>query len=146
MDNKAPLRIEALCRHALSLNCMRLGLESRMLLTKPVRFGRGRLDSLCKKGLAAYLIAKILRSGVRDTGADIAEGDLQGTVKDCNACCWRIAGCRGDEFLGLGAFRAEGQHRLTQERPEGRVGAGQLQLFARIPGRIARLRPACASG
>jgi hypothetical protein len=27
--------------------------------TGPVRFGRGRLDSLCKKGLAAYLITTL---------------------------------------------------------------------------------------
>src|SRR5215470_8311623 len=32
-------------------------LESRMHATVPVRFGRGRLDSLGNKGLAAYLIA-----------------------------------------------------------------------------------------
>src|SRR6516162_9028995 len=31
-------------------------LESRMHATVPVRFGRGRLDSLGYKGLAAYLI------------------------------------------------------------------------------------------
>ena len=31
-------------------------LESRMHATVPVRFGRGRLDSLRPKGLAAYLI------------------------------------------------------------------------------------------
>src|SRR5262249_50886380 len=30
--------------------------ESRMHVTVPVRFGRGRLDSLGNKGLAAYLI------------------------------------------------------------------------------------------
>ena len=33
-------------------------LESRMHATVPVRFGRGRLDSLGNKGLAAYLIAR----------------------------------------------------------------------------------------
>ena len=32
-------------------------LESRMHANVPVRFGRGRLDSLATKGLAAYLIA-----------------------------------------------------------------------------------------
>src|SRR5215470_16946207 len=32
--------------------------ESRMHVTVPVRFGRGRLDSLVTKGLAAYLISK----------------------------------------------------------------------------------------
>jgi hypothetical protein len=32
-------------------------LESRMHANVPVRFGRGRLDSLGNKGLAAYLIA-----------------------------------------------------------------------------------------
>jgi hypothetical protein len=31
--------------------------ESRMHANVPVRFGRGRLDSLATKGLAAYLIA-----------------------------------------------------------------------------------------
>src|SRR5215470_15933127 len=31
--------------------------ESRMHATVPARFGRGRLDSLVPKGLAAYLIA-----------------------------------------------------------------------------------------
>ena len=56
MDNKAPFGIEALCRDALSLICVRLGLESRLPRKGPVRFGRGRLDSLRKKGLAAYLI------------------------------------------------------------------------------------------
>ena len=56
MDNKALLGIEALCRHALSLLCMRLGLESRLPRKGPARFGRGRLDSLHQKGLAAYLI------------------------------------------------------------------------------------------
>ena len=56
MDNKALLGIEALCRHALSLICIRLGPESRMPRKGPVRFGRGRLDSLGNKGLAAYLI------------------------------------------------------------------------------------------
>src|SRR5262249_52604207 len=35
--------------------------ESRMHVTVPVRFGRGRLDSLVTKGLAAYLIAPWLR-------------------------------------------------------------------------------------
>jgi hypothetical protein len=34
----------------------RLCLESRMHGNVPVRFGRGRLDSLGNKGLAAYLI------------------------------------------------------------------------------------------
>src|SRR5262249_52131560 len=33
--------------------------ESRMHGNVPVRFGRGRLDSLGNKGLAAYLIAKV---------------------------------------------------------------------------------------
>jgi hypothetical protein len=33
-----------------------LCLESRMHENVPVRFGRGRLDSLGNKGLAAYLI------------------------------------------------------------------------------------------
>jgi hypothetical protein len=32
--------------------------ESRMHPKVPVRFGRGRLDSLGNKGLAAYLIRK----------------------------------------------------------------------------------------
>jgi hypothetical protein len=56
MDNQALIRFEALCRHALSLICIRLGPESRMPRKGPVRFGRGRLDSLRQKGLAAYLI------------------------------------------------------------------------------------------
>ena len=30
MDNQAPIGLEALCRHALSLICMRLGPESRL--------------------------------------------------------------------------------------------------------------------
>jgi hypothetical protein len=34
-------------------------LESRMHATVPVRFGRGRLDSLGNKGLAAYLITSL---------------------------------------------------------------------------------------
>jgi hypothetical protein len=65
MDNQALLGFESLCRHALSLSCVRLGLESRMLLTKPVRFGRGRLDSLRQKGLAAYLTNNTLFGGCR---------------------------------------------------------------------------------
>jgi hypothetical protein len=56
MDNKALLGLEALGRHALSLICIRLGLESRPPRKGPGRFGRGRLDSLRPKGLAAYLI------------------------------------------------------------------------------------------
>ena len=35
----------------------------------PVRFGRGRLDSLATKGLAAYLIVRLSR-----TRRDIADG------------------------------------------------------------------------
>jgi hypothetical protein len=38
-------------------------LESRMHENVPVRFGRGRLDSLATKGLAAYLIAGELAFG-----------------------------------------------------------------------------------
>ena len=34
-----------------------------MHATVPVRFGRGRLDSLGNKGLAAYLILRAGRSG-----------------------------------------------------------------------------------
>ena len=52
MDNQALARVEALRRPVRR----RLGLESRMPLTWPVRFGRGRLDSLAPKGLAAYLM------------------------------------------------------------------------------------------
>ena len=46
-------------------------LESRMHANVPVRFGRGRLDSLGNKGLAAYLIAGHfgLRAHVEATGA-----------------------------------------------------------------------------
>ena len=40
-----------------SLHPENLTLESRMREKVPVRFGRGRLDSLGNKGLAAYLIA-----------------------------------------------------------------------------------------
>src|SRR5262249_25497573 len=36
-------------------------LESRMHANVPVRFGRGRLDSLGNKGLTAYLIARHAR-------------------------------------------------------------------------------------
>ena len=41
MDNKALLGVEALCRHALSLICIRLGLESRLPRkgARPVREG-----------------------------------------------------------------------------------------------------------
>jgi hypothetical protein len=39
-----------------------LGLESRMPSKGPVRFGRGRLDSLARKGLAAYLITRWKKS------------------------------------------------------------------------------------
>jgi hypothetical protein len=42
-----------------------LCLESRMHENVPVRFGRGRLDSLITKGLAAYLIRRAsLRASV----------------------------------------------------------------------------------
>jgi hypothetical protein len=46
-------------------------LESRMHANVPVRFGRGRLDSLGNKGLAAYLIATniVLSALVDETGA-----------------------------------------------------------------------------
>src|SRR5215475_15350756 len=44
----------------LSLHPENPTLESRMHVTVPVRFGRGRLDSLGNKGLAAYLIARDL--------------------------------------------------------------------------------------
>jgi len=56
MDNQALARSEALRRRASPRVDSRLGLESRMLSKQPVRFGRGRLDSLARKGLAAYLI------------------------------------------------------------------------------------------
>ena len=46
MSSSALLRLEALL----------LCLESRMHGNVPVRFGRGRLDSLGNKGLAAYLM------------------------------------------------------------------------------------------
>src|SRR5262245_39948064 len=44
-----------------SLHPENLILESRMHANVPVRFGRGRLDSLAIKGLAAYLIGCRLR-------------------------------------------------------------------------------------
>ena len=50
MSHSALLRLEALRQQILCL-------ESRMHENVPVRFGRGRLDSLATKGLAAYLIA-----------------------------------------------------------------------------------------
>ena len=49
MSSSALLRLEALL----------LCLESRMHGNVPVRFGRGRLDSLRKKGLAAYLMCAL---------------------------------------------------------------------------------------
>jgi hypothetical protein len=42
-----------------------LCLESRMHENVPVRFGRGRLDSLITKGLAAYLILRSLLAARR---------------------------------------------------------------------------------
>ena len=52
MSHSARLRLEAL--RPMQILC----LESRMHENVPVRFGRGRLDSLATKGLAAYLIAR----------------------------------------------------------------------------------------
>jgi hypothetical protein len=52
MSSSALLRLEA---NTKSILC----LESRMHGNVPVRFGRGRLDSLGNKGLAAYLIASL---------------------------------------------------------------------------------------
>ena len=43
---------DTLCR----LSALGWDWRAGCLETGPVRFGRGRLDSLCKKGLAAYLI------------------------------------------------------------------------------------------
>ena len=43
----------------------------------PVRFGRGRLDSLATKGLAAYLIASI---GPNTPGSGTQAGDDDSTV------------------------------------------------------------------
>ena len=60
MDNKALLGIEALCRHALSLSALGWDWRAGCLERGPGRFGRGRLDSLRKKGLAAYLINNTL--------------------------------------------------------------------------------------
>src|SRR5262245_56180961 len=51
MSSSALLRLEAL---------RNLCLESRMRGNVPVRFGRGRLDSLGNRGLAAYLIGQWL--------------------------------------------------------------------------------------
>jgi hypothetical protein len=42
-----------------------LCLESRMHENVPVRFGRGRLDSLVIKGLAAYLITYVFAKRLR---------------------------------------------------------------------------------
>src|SRR5262249_40527629 len=41
---------------------------------------------------------------------------------------WRLAGRRGEELAGLGAFRAEGGHRLPHERSE---GAGRARWAGR---------------
>src|SRR4051812_1336639 len=49
-------------------------LESRMHATVPVRFGRGRLDSLGNKGLAAYLMRKSLSRRTRQS--NVATGPL----------------------------------------------------------------------
>ena len=43
----------------------------------PVRFGRGRLDSLGNKGLAAYLIAGHFGSGAQVDGADAPNASTQ---------------------------------------------------------------------
>ena len=42
----------------------------------PVRFGRGRLDSLVTKGLAAYLIAEARGAGLPGATPPLAEPDL----------------------------------------------------------------------
>ena len=42
----------------------------------PVRFGRGRLDSLDIKGLAAYLIAEALGAGLQVATPPLVEPDL----------------------------------------------------------------------
>jgi hypothetical protein len=42
----------------------------------PVRFGRGRLDSLVTKGLAAYLIAEALGAGLQVATPPLVEPDL----------------------------------------------------------------------
>ena len=55
MSSSALLRFEALRQCNMK---QILCLESRMHGNVPVRFGRGRLDSLRNKGLAAYLIAR----------------------------------------------------------------------------------------
>ena len=54
MENQALVRLEALRRTHVPSS---LGLESRMHGNVPVRFGKGRLDSLGHEGLAAYFIA-----------------------------------------------------------------------------------------
>jgi hypothetical protein len=56
MDNKALLGNEALCRHALSLSALGWDWRAGCLERRPGRFGRGWLDSLHQKRLAAYLI------------------------------------------------------------------------------------------
>ena len=69
MDKKALLELEAPCRHALSLICVGLGLESRMPRNgaRPVREGAvgfpspegaGRLPHKCLLRLAPYFIQK----------------------------------------------------------------------------------------
>jgi hypothetical protein len=57
MSSSALLRLEALRKkNTRQILC----LESRMHGNVPVRFGRGRLDSLGTKGLAAYLMRKVV--------------------------------------------------------------------------------------
>src|SRR3954447_21419526 len=81
MSSSALLRLEAL------RNKQILCLESRMHGNVPVRFGRGRLDSLGNKGLAAYLIAGHfgLRAHVDVTSAPNIATQTQLGVSD--ECC-----------------------------------------------------------
>jgi hypothetical protein len=59
MDNQALIGLEALCRYALWHIRVAWDWRAGCLETGPVRFGRGRLDSLRKEGLPAYLITTL---------------------------------------------------------------------------------------
>ena len=71
----------------------------------PVRFGRGRLDSLATKGLAAYLIATLadLRLAGRVRGAGGA--DRQGDDCDCECRPRLSTTARKLSPTGIGAVR-----------------------------------------
>jgi hypothetical protein len=108
MSHSALLRLEALrkCHDTRQLLC----LESRMHGNVPVRFGRGRLDSLVAKGLAAYLMRKSYSGRSSSSEGDVAEFrqllslldvlvqfTLERPARPANATM-SFRGCRGSQW------------------------------------------------